>query len=390
MQVQQQVRRRSAAIIVVLVALAAMATAVPGTASAAPPTTTASKPCPAGATFDKATKQCVVAPTYSCPQGMTLEGTTCWRPITLVCSPGTTLEGETCVAAAVPGCPSGGSLDGETCVTAPTRSCPAGTVRREDVCVTPATSATCREGYAYNGATGFCETELTCGFLTVECEGYFPGEPPACPEGTIRTATRFEGYPAFRNYSTCAAPPLTATCPSGTTYDTGLGGCRPDVPTTPTCRDGFTYDELAGFCTKPAGFASECPEGTGFGASPSGQGLCLDQPTGLACPEGYVVEGTGCAVPTLSSCALGTYDAGQDRCESAASATCAAGTFDPVDGRCEAAATPSCDVGELNGATGRCETPATPVCPTGFTLSTASPPVCQAPVKAGGGKPPRP
>ncbi|EQB02065.1 hypothetical protein V475_21490 [Sphingobium baderi LL03] len=150
--------------------------------------------------FDPAYNQCVSnvvqngVVTYTCPQGGSLQGTTCYRTnvtgasVTYVCPAGYALSGRTCVRSEYKqanvqySCPGSGSLSGTTC-----------TVNEQ---IAASVSYACPSGYALNGTS--CSRTDT-----------LPGMPVySCPTGYLlngTSCTRTEDQAATPIYS----------CPTG-------------------------------------------------------------------------------------------------------------------------------------------------------------------------------
>ena len=201
---------------VIVLTLCAMVIAT-ATATAAP----AASNCPAGSTYNKATKLCEREPSIVCPTG------SAYNPETGLCHADATPRT----------CPEGYNYDSgrDTCTAAPTEAtCPVGDSYdpARNVCVTPPITE-CVEGVPVS--PGVCQDPVT-------------GEPGlgrlACPEGYT-----------YQDGLACEAP-AGGSCPDGEAAQED-GSCYAS-PTGGTCDPGLSFDPSRSACVAVAQFA--CPQ----------------------------------------------------------------------------------------------------------------------------------
>lgn len=170
--------------------------------------------------------------TYTCPDGGTLSGTTCY---TGSYSPTT--------------CPSGSSLDGasDKCVLNPT--CAGGALDGvNDVCFYAATA--CEEDWTYDVAAGQCVQSVVCsdsGILDISADKCFKAFSTECPAGTSLDNTT----------GLCLSSPI---CTSGT-YVQASNRCEAAV--TRSCGATYIWDAVVEKCVQ----APTCPADPNYSLS---------------------------------------------------------------------------------------------------------------------------
>lgn len=169
-----------------------------------------------------------------------------------VCPTGGTYDTvlDRCEAAVI--CPSGGSYNAasDRCEASPSISCP--------------------PGGSYNYATGYCEAPPTESWVCSISGASYSSESD-CRNNCYYTVGKWH-IPG-----TCS---LSADCPSGYTYDSGVCRAAPSV----SCPSGYTYVSVDGVCV----------------AAPS-------------CPAGYTKSGASCTAPAQCPDG-GSLDAANDVC----------------------------------------------------------------------------
>ena len=252
-------------------------TATPGTCEEVTKSTTAvtyEATCDKGVVVSEVAKE----PQYSCPQGWTLQGTTCsittTQPanVSYSCPGGGTLSGQTCTStqpANISGytCPSGFSLSGTNCTRTLTQaasvsgySCPADYVLQGSTCVrTLQQSATpvysCPAGYELSGQT------------CTSTSSYAATPNYSCPAGST-----LQGTACYTTQTQAAS--VSYSCPAGYTQSGN------------SCTQTTSYSATATYVC-PSGFTlsgSTCSSTSSYGASAS-----------YSCPSGWTLSGTTCS-----------------------------------------------------------------------------------------------
>lgn len=288
--------------------------------------------CPYGGSYNGAYDRCTASPTYTCPSGYTYNsytgkcmggyacpatGSATWVDYGLVNSD----KGYICVDHATMSCPSGYSLVYYWC---------GGECDGDPRC-TRDQKDDCRDGGAYNAATGKCEKTITStipeGYLLdPTTEAYF-GD-PVCPggtsynkttnicEGTLSSYECPSGYTVKTNFTGCEA----LKCSGGSTFVYSTSGSYCKSSATINCPSGFTFS--SGYCTKDP----SCEANAVFN---SGSDKCVYDAL-YGCPTGYTYNKTTGRCERDPVCPDGSaYDKTIDRCLSLipASVSCPLGSY---------------------------------------------------------------
>lgn len=241
-----------------------------------------------------------VSATYTCPNGGTLSGSTCY--VTNQANP-------TC---------NGGNFDGTN-----------------DVCWANY-SITCPTGMTYDSSIGFCTANATCS------NGLLDGTRDVCYQAA--TAGCSGGY--TQSGSICIA---NAACLSPGTLDGNIDYCTTGAAF--SCPSGYSYSPTYGQCYQTAA----CGAG---GLNPSTD-KCETAYT-RTCPTGYTLNGTVCqeAPPCPSG---GSYSSSLKLCDGGSNVCSSPSLLDTAVDVCYQQA--GCGTGgSLNGATDKCEATATVNC----------------------------
>jgi RHS repeat-associated protein len=298
--------------------------------------------CPSGMTLSNGS--CVgngsygASPNYTCPSGYSLSGTTCYGTTTLAATPNYS-------------CPTGMSLSGSTCIGTTTASadvsytCPAGMTRTGTTCYGVITSTatpvyTCPSG---GTLTGTVCTTTTSGSATPVY---------GCPAGMTLTGTTCNGTSVTNPTSTpdCkgwGTPYVDAT--SSTGYMCGMQGvaaseadaaeqmCITEASRKGLLLEGFYPGGPGFFCRLGPVMALRCPAGStlsnGSCVQPLSQGATI---TGYTCSSG-TLSGSSCVTTNSIGATLGyTCPAGATQVGSSCTAptsvgatavyTCSSGT----------------------------------------------------------------
>ena len=207
------------------------------------------------ATPSATTTTTTATPTYSCPSGYTLSGTTC---------------SETNTATPTYSCPTGYTLSGTTCSETLTQA------------ATP--NYSCPSGYTYDSSTGQCTdttTQTSPQTPTPTCPSGYSWNGAVCTESTNQTAT----------------PTSAQICPTGYTLDSSTGQCAKTttLTATPTCQSGYTLSGST--CT-------ETSQGQCGANQTSSPGQCTETTTtttSSTCPSGYTFNGSTCVETTTQT-----------------------------------------------------------------------------------------
>jgi len=271
-------------------------------------------------------------PSYSCPGGWTISGSTCHQ--VAACTGGGTLNGATdlCEADGTPSCESG-AYDPANGVCYSSVTCPGGGILNgtADICQTePANS--CPADYTLNAGRGICEAS------------------PQCSSG-VYSPTR----------DRCEAS-STLGCPEQGYYvwNAARNLCEADALANCTIEE-FYYNEVLDQCTK----AVVCPEG---GVLSGLSDLCTIQMNSSKCPVGFIYD-LGTDNCLKDPCSSGTYNATLDQCEDSIVANCPAGfTYSSTAGICQA--NPVCDGGgSYDAGVDKCAVPGSSLCPASYTFN---------------------
>ena len=275
-----------------------------------------SQVCPLG--------NCQVAPSWSCPNGYTLNGNKCERLIERdpvpTCEEGYTYDSASGVCAAVPDC-GGGTFDGSAGVCWRDVGCGGGFYDpSQDVCWS-GWLYSCTEGFTFDAQRVVCWSDPVCP------EGVFSGGKCQVPPITDCVGATFDASSLM-----CVKSPL---CGAGFTYDSGDGRC--EAPAGRTCSVG-SYDPLEDVCV----FDVTCPDGGTFDGF---TGVCKLEPQ-RSCDSPYTLDGDMCVgnrvCEGMTACVMSEVCVG-------------GGSWNAVDGVCELPATPVCpDGGSYDSASGKC------------------------------------
>lgn len=316
--------------------------------------------CPSGGAFDGIYDVCYLAYTPTCSQGI-YDSTTGMCVIAPTCSNGALDPiADKCYQAASTGCPSGYTLSGSVCIKAPTCTTPGVYDAATDYCETSATFS-CPAGYAYSASLGKCYVAANCdggglNTATDKCEIAFTYTCPATyiPVGSVCQSAPYcytgGSYNAPNNLCSTSTP----VCSEGS-LDTSSDRCVLPL----SCPLG-QYNPSADACQNTGCLSYSCPAGfTQSGA------YCVKAPV---CDPGAVYNaGNDTCVKPVDNCPVGTsWVAASARCEKIPT-DCPAGTaYDSTLKSC--VSQPSCSSGTFDPDGGCLLVTTYPaVCPDGYT-----------------------
>ncbi len=275
---------------------------------------------------------CEVTPSYSCPSGYTLVGTTCQKLYTQSATPscpsGFTYDSNLGKCTATPECPQGTTYDrANTVCYADTANVGCGSANYDpvqDVCWT-GWLYLCDTGYSFDASKKVCYTSPTC-----PAGNLVNGVCQIAPDTNC-------GSNAFDSSSlVCYYAP---ECPALFSYSSSRNRCEKQSGR--TCSVG-TYDPSSDVCY----FDPSCP---GSGTYDANADRCEMQPQ-RSCSSPFVYDSS------LESCLTDRVCSGMTACTMSESCP-GGGTYDASAGVCWVDATPVCPSGgTYDAAPGKCET----------------------------------
>ena len=270
-------------------------------------------------------------PTYSCPVGWTLSGSTCYQAA---------------------GCPAGGSLNGisEKCEAAGTPTCSSGTYDPANgVCYQ---AVTCPNGGNLNGSVDKCQivpsNSCQTGY-TLDSGRSLCTALPQCAAGSYHSSR-----------DRCEQAPAT-DCAADYTWSGGRGLCESN-PTHDCPLDGFSYNPAIDLCSKEV----LCPGG---GYLSGEADLCVVQMYSGMCPAGFVYNPSTDSCLRDPSCPAGVLDSATRKCVAPPADGCASGyAYNSGTGMCQMP--PVCETGTYDGRIDKCAVPGSTLCPTQYTFNS--------------------